>query len=457
MHFKDLSFHYRRGERILLLGPSGCGKSTLLQVLCGLIPDHVPMAMKAESRAIPNSWGFIFQDPNTQFCMPHADEEIAFVLENRQIPRAMMAERIRTYLRQVGLQLSDVHQSITAFSGGMKQRLAIASILALEPDVLFLDEPTALLDPEGTEQFWHTLAAVTRERTLVIIEHKIDKLIKHVDRVALFNAEGDIVADGTPTEVMTNKAKNIEAAGIWYPGAWTGYRERHQVAAAPATAPIKLFELHNFAIKRGKTVCCFVPQLSVARGDWLAIIGKNGAGKSTFLEGLAGLLSVKGSCDWHIPIQRGSIGFVFQNPEYQFVCDRVDDELAFGLRQRGDADQDVRRLVEAMLGTCGLAHIRAHHPFQLSVGQKRRLSVATALIQSPAVLMLDEPTFGQDAKNTFRLLELLRSARQKGTTILMITHEMDIVRAEATRVLTFENGRLITDQPAGSEGEEANV
>jgi energy-coupling factor transport system ATP-binding protein len=155
--FKDFSLSLRKGEKVLILGSSGSGKSTLLQVLTGLIPGSVDVPMKAESINIPSSWGYLFQDPDSQFCMPYVDEEIAFVLENLQIPREKMQSYMKYYLNQVGLNFDDIHTKIQTLSGGMKQRLAIASVLALEAEVLFLDEPTAMLDPDGTEEVWKTI------------------------------------------------------------------------------------------------------------------------------------------------------------------------------------------------------------------------------------------------------------------------------------------------------------
>jgi len=156
---KDLSIGVRRGEKVLLLGPSGCGKSTLLQVLCGLAPEAVPVALKYDSRVVPKRWGCVFQDPETQFCMPYVDEELAFIYENLQVPRAEMYDRMQDCLQRVGLRLDDMHTPIDTLSQGQKQRLALAAVLALEPEVMFLDEPTALLDPEATTVVWDGLKA----------------------------------------------------------------------------------------------------------------------------------------------------------------------------------------------------------------------------------------------------------------------------------------------------------
>lgn len=223
--FNDISFSVTAGQKVLLLGPSGCGKSTLLQVLTGLIPNVIEVPVKFDEITIPSSWGYVFQDPETQFCMPFVDEEIAFVLENLGVPRERMKAMIEDGLRRVGLHLPDLHMPIQSMSQGMKQRLAIASILALEPDVLFFDEPTALLDPEGTKQVWDTIKAVADQKTVLIVEHKIDEIVDFVDRVVLFSADGAIIADGPTQQVFEQNEAKLQEYGIWYPGVWDGYKE----------------------------------------------------------------------------------------------------------------------------------------------------------------------------------------------------------------------------------------
>ncbi len=188
--FHNMSVSVRKGEKLLLLGPSGCGKSTLLQVLSGLIPRTIEVPMKCDAAVIPECTGVVFQDPDTQFCMSYADEELAFVLENNQVPREQMPSRIRKLLTQVGLSTDEIHMPIGSMSQGMKQRLAIASVLAMEPEVLFLDEPTALLDEEGTAQVWDTIRHISADQTLVIVEHKINEIVHDVDRIVVLSAQG---------------------------------------------------------------------------------------------------------------------------------------------------------------------------------------------------------------------------------------------------------------------------
>ncbi|GEB76078.1 ABC transporter ATP-binding protein [Sporolactobacillus inulinus] len=454
MLFKDLSFHYRKGERVLLLGPSGCGKSTLLQVLSGLIPNSIQLPMRAEHCVIPENWGYIFQDPDTQFCMPYVDEEIAFVLENRRVPREQMPSLIQHYLNLVDLNLTDNHRLIRTLSGGMKQRLAIASILALEPEVLFVDEPTALLDPSGTRKLWETVQQIGNDRTLIIVEHKIDHVLDFIDRVVLFNEQGAIFADGPKQEILSRYEKKLDEYGIWHPRSWMNHHIHQQNDSKKSIQGERQLRLHNFAVLRQREVKFFAASLNIDKGEWIAIIGENGAGKSTMIEGIMGLLKSKGKCVWSFGDPAEHVQFVFQNPEYQFVTDSVQDELAFGLRVRKLDEPECADRVEDHLRLYSLEQQRHQHPFQLSMGQKRRLSVASALITYPDVLILDEPTFGQDAKNTFALLDLFQKLQQRGTTLIMVTHEMEIVRHFASRILKVENGSIVMDTQDEGVGKE---
>jgi energy-coupling factor transport system ATP-binding protein len=451
--FRDLSFAVKRGERVLLLGPSGCGKSTLLQVLTGLIPHAVDVPMSADSIVVPERWGYVFQDPDTQFCMPYVDEELAFVLENLLVPRERMGARIDSLLERVGLKLDNVHTPIAALSQGMKQRLAIAGALALEPDVLFVDEPTALLDPEGTEQVWETIRAAGEGRTVVVVEHKIEHIIDYIDRVVLFNKAGEITADGPVKEVFAEYGHRLVEDGIWYPGVWEDYVKsgRYSRPLPVQAGDEALIRLDEFEVFRGKARKLAIGNARISAGEWIAVIGPNGAGKSTLLLGLMRLLKTIGGYVLNgKPAEQyrelsGEIAFVFQNPEFQFVTNSVYDEVAFSLRRERRPDSEVKAKVSELLAEFDLADRAENHPFQLSLGQKRRLSVASAIVKEQRILLLDEPTFGQDAKNTFALLERLEAWRRQGTAIVMVTHDPDIVRRFATRVWDIRGGELHAD------------
>jgi energy-coupling factor transporter ATP-binding protein EcfA2 len=379
-------------------------------------------------------------------------------------------------------------------SQGMKQRLAIASVLALEPDVLFLDEPTALLDPEGTAQVWETIKQVGQGRTLVIVEHKIDEIVDFVDRVVLFNQDGEVLADDIPSRVFAEHKAELQQFGIWYPGVWAdytaspGYTAIHSRREEPAALGAEAEPGHAAAArlvrearrggeKRDAYACAYAeggPDLlslrdftgfhgrgsarepkigiaaaDVAAGEWIAVVGPNGAGKSTLLQSIMQLIPTDGGYEFlgrrvksFKDVAEGA-AYVFQNPEMQFVTNSVYDEAAFGFRMDGAAAAE--QLTDELLAEFKLQAQRSQHPFQLSLGQKRRLSVATAMSKRRPLVLLDEPTFGQDAANTFAILEKLESWRRQGVSIIMVTHDMEIVRYFATRVWLIEQGKLALD------------
>lgn len=445
--FQGVSFSIEPGEKVLLLGPSGCGKSTLLQVLSGIVPDIVEIPLKAEEIQTPSRSGYVFQDPDTQFCMPYVDEEIAFVLENLQVPREEMPARIAYYLELVGLQLEDTHTSIGNLSQGMKQRLAIASVLALEPDVLFLDEPTALLDEEGTERVWETIRRISAEKTLVIVEHKISGILGFIDRLIVMSPDGGLLADGPPQEVFETYKQQMIDYGIWYPGVWDDNEmELKTTSILQTAAPV--MTLRDFVGLRGGQIKTSVDNLNVYPGDWITVVGANGAGKSSLLLAIMRLIPTHGSC-W-IEGVKGSkveqlaeqVGFVFQNPEFQFVTNSVEEELAYSLPEAEQGRDVQRAAIERLFREYDLLALRKRHPFQLSMGQKRRLSVASAMVRGPRILLLDEPTFGLDARGTLRILQQLERLRASGTVIVMVTHDPEIVKRCATRVWQVEAGHV---------------
>ncbi|MEK4011471.1 ABC transporter ATP-binding protein [Peribacillus sp. FSL M8-0224] len=455
--FKDLSLSFDQGEKVLLLGPSGCGKSTLLQVLSGLIPNSIEVPMKAEKLKCPSSWGYVFQDPDSQFCMPFADEEIAFVLENLSVPKEEMKEKIQNHFRKVGLNLD--HTSIDTLSGGMKQRLAIASVLALEPEVIFLDEPTAMLDPEGTKEIWDLLKEVGKDKTVIIVEHKIDHVLEFIERIVLLNDDGQIIADGPRDTILSLYKNEMREHGIWFPGVWDEYiqsnaptREYHFTDGLP------LLDVQGFSGFRNKEEKLKVEELKVHSGEWIVIRGENGAGKSTLLHALMQFIKTKGTYELlGNPIKMvknptDHMTFVFQNPEFQFVANTVYEEIAYSLRIDKRRQQEIDERVRSLLKVFRLEAHRDKHPFQLSMGQKRRLSVAASIVIDKKIILLDEPTFGQDSKNTFALLEWFEEYRRRGITVIMVTHDDHISKNFATRIWTVKDGNVISDENIAQAG-----
>lgn len=453
--FKDVSVQINDGEKVLILGPSGSGKSTLLQVLTGLVPSAINLPLKFEKLTHPNSWGYVFQDPDSQFCMPYVDEEIAFVLENLGVPREKMGQHIEQALELVGLKLDHLHTPISQLSQGMKQRLAIASVLMLKPSTFFFDEPTAMLDPAGTEQIWRMIRSVTKNETVIIVEHKIDHILDFVERVIVLDYEGQIIADGPTDMIFKAHKQTLRDYGIWYPGVWQEYvASREWPNHSYDMKQESIMSLKDFKVLRRKEPKLTVKSQSVYPGEWICITGKNGAGKSTFLLGLMNVLQTSGTYILNETNVKKKdrlshlIGFVFQNPEYQFVTNHVNEEIAFTLKQEHHSTAVIDKKVEETLAAFMLTSHQQQHPYQLSIGQKRRLSVATALVGQQSVLLLDEPTFGQDAKNTFALLEMMESLVNQGITLIMVTHDEDIVRSFATRVWNVDQGNVFETSQA---------
>ncbi|OIK16874.1 ABC transporter [Bacillus sp. MUM 116] len=449
---KDVTVSFHEGEKVLITGPSGGGKSTLLQVLAGIIPHSIDVPLKAKELLLPDSWGYVFQDPDSQFCMPYVDEEIAFVLENLNVPYSEMKQRIQEVMSEVGLRLENIHTKIAHLSGGMKQRLAIASVLALHPKVLLLDEPTAMLDPEGTEQVWETVQEISQNRTVIIVEHKLQYVLDYIDRIVLLNDQGEVVADGDKDYVLKHYQQDLKRYGIWYPNAWNDYKKERKIKHSSFSQEDKpIIQLSDFKGYRGRKEAIAIEKADVYKGECIAIRGENGAGKSTLLHSLMQLLKttgtyrVLGENAKKFKVVSKSMMMVFQNPEHQFVANSVFDEMAYSLKLQCKNKKEINKKVEEMLKQFNLYHLKEQHPYHLSVGQKKRLSVASSLIANQPIILLDEPTFGQDLHNTINILEVLEGKRSEGTTIIMVTHSEEIINQFATRVWEIKNGGLVSN------------
>jgi energy-coupling factor transport system ATP-binding protein len=403
--------------------------------------------------------------------MPCVDEELAFVLENQGVPRREMESRMREALSRVGLSFDDLHIPIQNLSQGMKQRLALASVLLLKPEIVFLDEPSALLDPEGTEQIWASIKQSLHDRTVILVEHKINAIVDWIDRIVMLDEQGRIIADGNPDDVFRYHKAELVRYGIWYPAVWDEYlessrwqeiranRERSGLSAADCEDHVlsqkhkqeTVLELEQFEAYRGKQCKLRIDEASVSARSWIAVTGENGAGKSTLLLALtqliptAGKYRLRGRAIPEHPKKRRvpeGVALVFQNPEMQVVADTLFDELALPLAKSGWKHDEMAGEVQRLLRYFHLPLEPGRHPYDLSLGQKRRLSVATALAEQASVLLLDEPTFGQDACNTFAILEYLEQLRACGKTIVMVTHDRRVVEHFATEEWVIEKGRL---------------
>ena len=446
------------GERVLVLGPSGSGKSTLMGGLAGLLGGAeegeatgtltVDGVAPADARG---RVGLLMQDPEAQVVLARVGDDVAFGMENLGVAREEIWPRVENSLEAVGLSVPLDH-STTELSGGQKQRLALASILAMGPGLLLLDEPTANLDPSGVAEVRAAVETVVERTgaTVVVVEHRVDVWASLVDRVIVV-ADGAITADGPLDEVLAQQGDALRERGIWLPGddvaAEVGPAPEVPLASSEA-APIARVTDLTIGYDAAAPVRSGI-DLTIERGVSTCIVGANGAGKSTFALTLAGLLPpLEGAVEvetsdgtagdpheWSSKQLLGRMSMVFQEPEYQFLAATVAEELAIGPRAAGMTDEEIAPLVDEHLEALGLTKLARANPMTLSGGEKRRLSVATALISAPELLILDEPTFGQDRGTWLGLVRLLRAALERGVTLVSITHDPAFVAAMGQRVV----------------------
>jgi energy-coupling factor transport system ATP-binding protein len=451
---RGLDLRIEEGERVLLLGASGAGKSTLLLALAGLLDpagggesEGTLLVRGSDPRGARDDTGIVFQDPETQLVMPRAGDDVAFGLENRCVPIAEIWPRVHSALGAVGFPYPEDHRT-DALSGGEKQRLAIAGAIALGPRLLLLDEPTANLDDDGAREVRAVVADLAAERTLLLVEHRVDEAVALVDRVVVIAAGGGVIADGPPRDVFAREGARLADLGVWVPGVAPLRRSR-----PPHDAPARILAEGTrlaFRYPGAKAWALEDADIDVGAGEAIALTGPNGSGKSTLALLIAGLLRpARGVArlglddSWRLPARAlvTRVGTVFQDPEHQFVATRVDEELAIGPRRAGRGEAAARAIAAELLERLRLAHLAAANPFTLSGGEQRRLSVATALATSPALLILDEPTFGQDRRTYAELITLLASHVNGGGGVLFATHDSDLVASLADRAIALRRGR----------------
>jgi energy-coupling factor transport system ATP-binding protein len=448
----ELDLVVEPGERILLLGASGAGKSTLISALAavlggddegeqagellidGVTPD------RARGRV-----GLVLQDPDSQVILARVGDDVAFGCENLGVPREEIWDRVRESLDAVGLDFPLNHPT-SDLSGGQKQRLALAGVLAMRPGLLLLDEPTANLDPDGVAEVRDAVAR-SLERTgstFIVIEHRVEVWRSLVNRVVILSPDGGILADGKPDEVLSRNGAALAELGVWIP-------------EFPPAVPTRATSVSNSTLIRTEALSIARVadhvlgsgiDLRVDAGGLLAITGPNGAGKSTLGLTLGGLLPpIAGRVvaepelaagahahpiDWKSRQLLTRIGSVFQDPEHQFLASTVRDELAVGPRALGLPQAQLDERVDELLARLRLEALARANPFTLSGGEKRRLSVGTVLATRPRVLILDEPTFGQDSRTWRELVSLLSELLDGGSAAVAITHDADFVAALAT-------------------------
>lgn len=384
--------------------------------------------------------GLVIQDPESALVMARAGDDVAFGLENQGVPPDEIWSRVDDALASVGFRYGRDHPTL-ALSGGEQQRLALAGILALRPGLLLLDEVTANLDADGRRLVHDVLAQSLRATgaTAVIVEHRVDDVIDLVDRAVVIEAAGAVVADGTPHEVFARQGPALAAAGVWVPGHHPLVR-RHAPGPPGRMCVVARRARFDYAQAEG-AVAPIDAQLRA--GSALAITGPNGSGKSTLALLLAGLLRpTSGSVDtpglpappggrplwdWQARDLVRSIGTVFQDPEHQFVTGSVHRELMVGPVRGGSTHARAAARADELMHRLGLTPLADANPFTLSGGEKRRLSVATAIATAPAVLIADEPTFGQDSRTWAELAHLLADLRDQGTALAFVTHDRALV------------------------------
>lgn len=515
--FKNFSFQYRAqkkptlkeinldiypGERVLIAGPSGCGKSTLAGCINGLNPFSNPGecsgelivdgvdAPKSSIFQLSAHVGTVLQDPDGQFIGLTVGEDIAFALENSCMPQDEMHEITRHAAELVGIQ-DHLDYAPHELSGGQKQRVSLAGVMVDQVKILLFDEPLANLDPATGKQTIELIDEIQEktDTTVVIIEHRLeDVLWRDVDRIVLMG-DGKILADLHPDELLSTRL--LEENGIREPLYLTALRYAG-VELVPAKKPAHadsvvideadrkkmtdwfwsrpaaeaekehepLLEVRNltFGYERGGQTLRDV-SLTIHKGEMVSIVGKNGAGKSTFSKLVCGfetpdsgeiLFQGRDLLQENIRHRAKHIGYVMQNPNQMISKTMIFDEVALSLRNMGKSEEEIREKVEETLKVCGLFPFRNWPVSALSFGQKKRVTIASVLVQDPELIILDEPTAGQDFHHYTEIMEFLRGLNEKGVTVVMITHDMHLMLEYTPRALVFADGRLIADRSAAA-------
>ena len=504
---RDLSLELGRGTLSVLVGPSGSGKSTLCGLFNGVIPhlhggklegdvlvDGVN-TRSVEVKDLARKVGILFQDPETMFATLCVEDEIAFGPECLCLPADLIRETVEQMLDLTQLGQHRLNQ-VWDLSGGQVQKLGLASVLAMRPDLIILDEPTANLDPASTRAV-HELVLAMRDQgiTALLVTREMDELLAQADQLIVVEG-GHVLAAGSPREVIRAHGEYlVNSLGVWLP-------ETVEIAVGlgliatglPDPPPITVEETVDLLERRGLlvdeiqakaatsrepssgevliaardlefhypdgTAALKGASLDIRRGEMLAIVGRNGAGKSTLAKLMVGLLRPqagelmlfgKPARRWTVRSLANQVALVLQSPEHQVLTDRVIDEIGYSLVAKGVRDPaEVERLSHQMLRLLGLEQEANVHPFALSAGLKRRLGVATMLVGDPKILLVDEPTYGQDKEMTRTLMELMEEIRSRGIAVVMITHDMRLVQEYAERVVVMSDGRVLFDGPTSA-------
>ncbi|MDU4410032.1 MAG: ABC transporter ATP-binding protein [Streptococcus salivarius] len=487
---KDISFDIAKGEKVLILGPSGSGKSTLAQCLNGIIPnihkgqaqgqvridgqDIFKQSIYDKSQLVST----VLQDPDGQFIGLTVAEDLAFALENDCADQSEMKDKVALWAERLDLT-SLLNHRPQDLSGGQKQRVSLAGVLIDESPILLFDEPLANLDPKSGQETIDLIDKIHKEvgATTIIIEHRLeDVLYRPVDRILLVN-DGELLFNGSPDELLSSTL--LLENGIREPLYVTVLRQLgFDTRSAQNLSQLDALDLSDLALpdrvlkdKKDSSSDSIlkVERLSVSYGDnpaiiedlsfslkkgeRLAIVGKNGAGKSTLAKALCGFVPSQGKLTYKgqdisqdsIAERSERIGFVLQNPNQMISQTMIFDEVALGLRLRGIEEAEVEERVYEVLKTCGLYSFRKWPISALSFGQKKRVTIASILVLKPEIIILDEPTAGQDYKTYTDIMNFLDSLQKQGHTIVMITHDMQLMLEYSDRCLVVVEGEIIAD------------
>lgn len=448
--FQNINFKIKENTINLISGDSGSGKSSLLMCIARVIPETIEGVIKGEIifqgenlekkdvHYVAGTFAYMFQDPDSQLCTFTVADEIAFALENLKVPSEAMEKRVDEILSLVGIEALKYRQ-LNHLSGGEQQKVALASILALDPKLILMDEPTANLDPVSTREMISLIKRLRDDmgKTILIIEHKIKEFAPIADTVIKFKRDG---AETLSDPIAFSKE----------------YTEKHKLPKIRSdiskNESIPVLEVKNlsFSYENKKQVLQDI-SFNLNKGEILAVVGHNGAGKSTLSKILMGLkaplkgeVKLKGKDIRKMSVSElgQHMGLVFQNPEHQFIKMSVYKELALSLELHGIKEEVIKEKTNLYLEKFRLFENREDNPFTLSQGQKRRLSTAAMMINGQEVLILDEPTYGQDRENLIELVNLLYEVNKRGMSILIITHDLDLVYNCCHRVVALEKGKI---------------
>ena len=498
----DIDLEIYPGERVLIAGPSGSGKSTLAGCINGLNPFSNPGectgTLTVDGVDAPHSSlfelsahvGTVLQDPDGQFIGLTVGEDIAFALENSCTPQDEMHAITRHAAELVGIE-NHLGYAPHELSGGQKQRVSLAGVMVDQVKILLFDEPLANLDPATGKQAIELIDEIQKktDTTVLIIEHRLeDVLWRNVDRIVLVNG-GTILADLRPDELLSGSllAENgirepLYVTALRYAGVditpdkhpahvdslvlddtdtqklrdW--FTTRPQPAAQPEREPLLEVKGLSFGYQKGQQTLRDV-SFSIGKGEIVSIVGRNGAGKSTLSKLICGFetpdageifLNGKPLAEENIRRRAQHIGYVMQNPNQMISKTMIYEEVALGLQRSGLTEEQIREKVEATLRVCGLYPFRNWPISALSFGQKKRVTIASVLVLDPELILLDEPTAGQDFRHYTDIMEFLRGLNARGVTVVMITHDMHLMLEYTRRALVFCDGRLIADRTAAA-------